>query len=200
MALLLLFSCSGEDKPIIAIETVDLLDTTLQIPNIEVPSSTLNYNRNTSLWTLEDELYSGYAVSYYSDNNLQEKIGFLNGRKQNEAIEWYLDGHRKRFSNYHKGKLHGEKKNWSSDSTHILLDHFNYHLGKAHGVQKKWYPSGEIYKILNLDMGQEKGLQKAFRKNGVLYANYEAKDGRSYGLKKASLCYEVDKEQIQNKK
>jgi len=174
-------------------------NTLIEIPNITVDQSFLYYNNKTSLWTLNDELYSGYAVSLHQDSTLKEKVGILNGKKQNQAIRWYPDGHFQQISNYHKGKLHGEKKTWSSDTNHILIARLDYHLGKAHGEQKQWYSTGELYKKMNLNMGREEGIQQAFRKNGELYANYEAKDGRIYGLKKASLCYGLEDENMKDK-
>ena len=177
-------------------EVLTPADTSLTIPNITVDRSQLHYDHTSSLWTLETELYSGYAVSHYHDEVLKEKIGFLNGRKQNQATQWYPDGHVKRISHYHQGKLHGMKKSWSPEKGHVLVSKLSYHMGKAHGEQRFWYPSGELYKVLHLNMGTEEGMQQAFRKNGDLYANYEAKEGRIFGLKKAALCYGLEDETI----
>ena len=196
---ILLTSCTekAETKTLI---TPVLIDTVLEIPNTIVNDSLLYYNNKTSIWTLDDQLYSGYAVSYYQDNILKEKIGILDGKKQNQAIRWYPDGHFKEVANYHKGKLHGEKKTWSSDANHALNRELNYQLGKAHGEQKIWYPTGKLFKKLNLNMGREEGIQQAFRKNGDLFANYEAKEGRIFGLKKAALCYGLQDENIEYEK
>lgn len=172
----------------------------LTVPSNEIDKSKLAYNPKTSLWTLDSALFSGYMVSYSLDSVLIQKIGILDGRKQNKAFDWYPDGRLKHTADYHKGKLHGEKKTWSHDSTHILLSHFNYHLGKAHGIQKKWYPTGEIFKILQMNNGKEDGLQQAFRENGALYTNYEAREGRIFGLKRASLCFELEDGGIKRKK
>lgn len=169
----------------------------LEIPDRTTDKHLLNYNNKTSLWTLNDQPYSGYAVSYHTDSTLQEKIGILNGKKENQTIEWYPDGRYKEIANYHNGKLHGEKQFWSIESGHVLVSQLNYHKGKAHGEQKKWYATGELFKKMNLNMGREEGIQQAYRKNGDLYANYEAKDGRTFGLKKASLCFGLEDENIQ---
>lgn len=169
----------------------------LAVPEIIIDKSELHYDRNISVWTLNGEQFSGYAVSYYPNSNLQQKIGILEGKKQNETKDWYPNGKLKFSANYHQGKLHGEKKSWSADSTHQLLAHYNYYLGKAHGVQKKWYLTGETFKILHLNMGKEEGIQQAYRKNGELYVNYEARNGRIFGLKRASLCFELENEKIQ---
>lgn len=175
-------------------------ENVFEVPERKVLKSTIKYNHKISLWTLNDQPYSGFVVSYYNNNTLKEKFGILNGRKQNKFIQWFPDGHLKNVANYNKGKLHGEKKIWSSDSTHILIAHFNYHTGKAHGEQNKWYPTGELFKKLNLNRGKEEGIQQAFRKNGDLYTNYEARKGRIFGLKKAALCYGLEDENIKYKK
>ena len=171
-------------------------DIEIQIPDITVDLKLLDYDNQTSLWTSNNQLFSGYGVSYYQSGVLKEKISFWNGRKQNQSTLWYEDNHLKRISNYQQGRLHGMKKSWSPDRRHVLISHLNYYMGKAHGQQTFWYPSGELYKKLNLNMGKEDGMQMAFRKNGDLYANYEAKEGRIFGLKKAALCYGLEDENI----
>ena len=175
-------------------------DLVLVLPDTLVEKSVLTYNRKTSIWTLNDIPYSGFSVSYYPDNSLKEKFGILDGKKQNKFIQWYPDGHFKNTAEYDKGKLHGEKKIWSSDSLHILIAHYNFHTGKPHGEQKKWYPTGELFKKMNLNRGKEEGIQQAFRENGDLYANYEAREGRIFGLKKAKLCYSLEDENVKYKK
>lgn len=189
-----LTSCVQEKEPTVLSETTII--ESLKIPKIEVDKSVLFYDRMKSTWLQGDDLFSGYVVSHFSDGTLQEKFGVLDGKKQNENIIFYQDGHYRSLSNYHKGKLHGEKKNWSQDSLHVLLSHMNYYQGKEHGPQKKWYSTGELFKSMNINMGREEGIQQAYRKNGVLYANYEAKEGRIFGLKKAALCYDLDDEKV----
>lgn len=199
-SIILLFCvlCTGcvEQAQKIDSEQYAKLEAVLEIPNSNIEKSALLYNNKISLWTLEGQPYSGHVTEYYQENVVKEKFELLEGRKQNQSISYYPDGRKQFVSNYYKGKLHGEKKAWSSDSSHVLLSHLNYYMGKAHGEQKKWYVTGEIFKILNLNMGREEGLQQAFRKNGALFANYEAKDGRIYGLKKATLCFGLDDEEI----
>ena len=116
-----------------------LPESLLQVPDRTVHLSSLYYDTKTSQWSLNEELYSGYMVSFHQDSTLKEKIGILNGKKQDQAMRWYPDGKLKQVANYHQGKLHGEKKMWSSDTSHILIAHYNYHLGKAHGEQKQWF-------------------------------------------------------------
>lgn len=195
-----LTSCS-EMETSTMLASADSVDTLLvDLPDKTVHRSALFYDTKKSLWTLNHQLYSGYAVSFYQDSTLKEKFGILAGRKQNQVINWYPDGRHKRVANYHRGKLHGDKKTWLPDSTHTLISHLQYVSGKLHGEQKKWYPTGELFKKLNLNKGKEEGLQQAFRKNGDLFANYEAREGRIFGLKKAALCFSLEDESIPNEK
>ena len=172
-------------------------ESNIIIPNVIKELSDLNYNPNNSHWTFDGQIFSGYAVSYFPNQTLKEKIGILEGKKHNASLKWYADGHLQRSAQYAGGKLDGSKKTWSPDSLHVLVSHLNYQRGKLHGIQTKWYPTGEIFKVLNLKNGKEEGMQKGYRKNGDLYANYEAREGRIFGLKKAALCYGLEDEKIQ---
>ena len=167
---------------------------TPKTPKVSVNKERIQYDNKTSTFSINEEPFSGYMVSFYNNGTPKEKIGIVNGKKQNQSTYWFPEGKLKLVATYHNGKLHGEKKLWSNDSTHTLIAHLNYRFGKAHGEQKQWYKTGEIYKKLNLYMGKEEGLQQAFRKNGDLYANYEAKNGRIFGLKKSALCYGLEDE------
>ena len=195
----LMMSCA-EDRNEKKVHDLNLEVSSVTIPDSVVNKSSLNYDNRTSLWSLNNEPFSGYMVSFYQDSTLKEKAGILDGKKQNQFIEWYPDGKLKQVAHYHKGKLHGEKKRWSTDTSYILITHLNYHLGKAHGEQKQWYRTGELFKKLNMNMGKEEGIQQAFRENGNLYANYEAKEGRTFGLKKAALCFGLEDENINYEK
>lgn len=179
------------------LDVIKQLNTSVEIPDVVVDKSTLHYDNQVSFWTLNNELFTGYAVVYHQDSTLKEKAGFFNGKKQGEAITWYPGGQVLRIANYNKGKLHGSNKTWSRGEDHILISQLNYYQGKAHGEQRKWYPTGELYKVLQMTMGKEEGIQQAFRENGDLYANYEAKNGRIFGLKKAALCYGLEDQKIQ---
>jgi antitoxin component YwqK of YwqJK toxin-antitoxin module len=196
--LLILQGCSENKNR--EIEVKNDLNYFVEIPNRTIIKSRLIYNKRKSNWTLNNLTYSGYAISYYSNRTLKEKMGFVDGKLTGKRVTFYEDGHLQQLSHYYKGKLHGEKKLWSSHTDHILLSHLNYHFGKPHGEQKTWYPTGELHKKLSMNMGREHGIQQAFRKNGAMYANYEAKDGRNFGLRKTALCFGLEDESIQDEK
>jgi len=192
---LLLASCS-KSKTDVDHFLSDEVILPVEIKNTTVNRNLLSYHRETSVWKYNDQPYSGYAITKYEKGSLKQKFGVFNGKKQNEDIVWFPNGKIKSITNYHKGKLHGEKNVWTENPTYNLVAQFNYYLGKGQGKQMKWYSTGEVYQIIHLNRGREEGLQQAFRKNGVLYANYEAKNGRIFGLKKASLCFALEDQQI----
>ena len=131
----LLVSCTKSVKKEIVPQSNDKISS-LIVPTNTIDKSKLDYNKKTSVWSLNGKAFSGYALSYFQDSTLMQSFGILDGKKQNEAMDWYPDGHLKQSANYHNGKLHGEKKTWSVDSKHVLVSHLNYYLGKAHGFQK----------------------------------------------------------------
>ena len=194
---LCLLSCSSNPSPDFSIEKTEDNAPEFIIPSIEVEVDKLDFNFQNSTWTQDSIPFSGYAVEKYSDNQIFQKIGIFNGKKEGRTQVWHPNGFLKSEAFYKNGKLNGTYRTWAQDPPDQLIGHLNYKNGKAHGLQKKWYSSGAIYKILRLNMGKEEGLQQAFRPNGVLYANYEARNGRIYGLKKAALCYELENEIIQ---
>lgn len=174
--------------------------TQLDVKDTMVDKSLLTFKKEISVWTLNEKPYSGYAITKFKNGSLNRKFGLLNGKKQNEDVSWFSNGNIKSVANYHKGKLHGEKKIWSEKPTYTLVSKYQYHLGKGHGKQVKWYRTGELFQVINLNMGKEDGIQQGFRKNGKLFANYEAKNGRIFGLKKASLCFGLEDQKIQASK
>lgn len=167
------------------------------VPDTTVQDTVLFFNRMNSTWLLDNQLYSGYAVSHYPDGTQSSRAGFLNGKKHGCDQMWYPDGHLKQIVSYHLGKPHGEKKKWAPEPDHVLISHYQYENGKPHGEQLQWYPTSELFKRLNMEMGREEGIQQAYRKNGVVYANYEARNGRIYGMKKTKLCYGLEDEVVQ---
>ncbi len=189
------FECTNEAK-VKALDhsTVDLEKLDIPIDSVDIRD--VFYNNNSSKWNKDEKPFSGFIISRNHDQSLKTVFGVLEGKKQNTSVEYFPDGSLKFSTDYYNGRIHGEKKSWSIDTPHILISSLNYFQGKPHGEQKQWYPTGEIFKIMNLDMGKESGMQQAFRKNGDLFANYEAREGRIFGLKKTALCFGLEDENI----
>lgn len=121
--------------------------SSLEVPSNTIDKSMLVYHNKLSIWTLDGEKFSGYAVTYFPDSTLKQKIGILDGRKQNKTIDWHPNGQVKHIAHYHMGKLHGEKKTWSPGADHLLISHLNYYQGKLHGIQKNGMPRAKYLKF-----------------------------------------------------
>ena len=163
-----------------------------------IPKDSLVLNGNEGNWYYKKKLFSGYAVKYYPNGSLQEKTGFLNGKKQNEYRQWFSNGVLKLVSNYNQNVLEGSYKSWWSNGN--LASEVNYVKGKKQGVELKWFKDGTLSRKRNLVDGLEDGLQKAWLQNGKLYVNYEAKNGRVFGMKRANSCYQLKNEKIEESK
>ncbi len=190
-------SCSDHIAKDTSADLTEVKVEIVDIPNRKIEKSAAIYDKQSSQWTYENQLFSGYLVSYYPDSTVKESMSVYNGKLESETKQWNPNGRIKLRANYHNGRLHGTKEVWSSEEGNLQISKLNYVNGRAHGEQRKWYSTGELYKIMHLNMGKEDGLQQAFRKNGDLYANYEAKNGRTFGLRKAALCFGLEDEKIQ---
>ncbi|MDT0539406.1 hypothetical protein [Croceitalea sp. P059] len=164
------------------------------IPNIEVLKDSIQLNGNEGNWYYKNELFNGYSVRYYPNSTLQQKVGFLNGKKVGVAKIWHPNGVLKVQSHYNKNTLVGLYQSWW-DNGNLASKSF-YKNGKIDGVSKEWYPNGVLSKSRNLSEGQEVGMQQAWLKNGTLYVNYEAKNGRIFGMRRANSCYKLENEVV----
>jgi hypothetical protein len=193
--ILIITIVSCQDKVELSQATQPETPKTIKI--LSVPNTTVNLNqlvlkRLEGQWKLDSLPFSGFGLAYFPNGKLKSKIGFVNGKKEGQAEEYFEDGHLRNLTSYHENLMHGEVKNWSGAIDHHKLAIRHFYLGKPHGVHKKWYPNGNLMKIITYQMGKEEGLQQAFLENGKLYANYEARDGRTFGLKRSMLCYELE--------
>jgi antitoxin component YwqK of YwqJK toxin-antitoxin module len=170
----------------------------LTIKNIEVVKELLVLNGNQGVWYYKTQPFSGYAVKYYSNNTLKEKVGFYNGKKEGKAQKWFEDGVLKMEYHYHQNKLVSDYRFWWSNG--ILASEVTYVDGEKEGVEKKWFNTGVLSKKRNLVNGREEGIQHAWLQNGKMYVNYEAKNGRIFGMKRANSCYRLEDELIIRRK
>lgn len=183
-----LLSCENNSK-----QTVKM-NQEKTIPAIEIAKDSLFLNSNEGNWYYKDQLFTGYAVIYYANDTLQQKIGFYKGKKLGVAKIWYPNGALKTVSHYKENKLIDSYKTWWENG--VLATETYYKNGKIQGVEKSWYRNGELAKLRNLEDGRELGLQQAWLKNGKLYVNYEAKNGRIFGMRRANSCYKLEDEKV----
>jgi len=152
---------------------------------------------NEGKWYFQNTPLNGYAVEFYENGQIKERIGYYDGKKQGIAKFWYEDGSLAKESYYEKNQLNGTIKSWWPDGALSTVS--NYQKGKRHGEQKVWYANGQLSRKTMIKEGIEDGLQQAWLENGKIYVNYEAKNGRVFGLKRANMCYKLKNEIVETK-
>lgn len=167
---------------------------TIVIKNIEVLKKKLILNQIEGNWYYENNLFSGYSVSFYSNDTLAEKLGFVNGKREGVARRWSENGVLRVESYYKENRLNGIYKTWWENGA--LASQSNYINNVKQGIENEWYNTGQIAKERQLVDGIENGMQKAWLENGKLYINYEAKNGRIFGMRRANSCYKLEDEII----
>lgn len=188
LILITVFSCNKTPNEVKAQQNVT-------INNVEVLKKHLNLNQNTGVWYYNKKPFSGYSVKYHNNNQLEEKVGFYNGKRYGIARNWFLNGNLRYEYYFKKNRLDTIYKSWWQNGNQSGEKFYNN--GIQNGIEKKWYSSGKLAKLRNIKNNREEGLQQAWLENGKLYVNYEAKNGRIFGLKRANLCYKLKKEEIQ---
>lgn len=166
-----------------------------EIKEVEVVKDALELHPEKGMWFYQDSPFNGYAVRYYVNGNLAERIGFYEGKKEGITKKWFDNGQLQKTSYYSANKLHGEENSWWSTGT--IAAQLNYRNGYKNGTQQRWYANGQISRKTHYTLGKEEGIQQAWLENGKIYVNYEAKNGRSFGLRKAKLCYALEDEVVQ---
>jgi antitoxin component YwqK of YwqJK toxin-antitoxin module len=146
-------------------------------------------------WFFKGKSFNGFATMHHPNRKIAKKIGYFNGRKEGEALQYFKDGKLQKKSYYNQNKL--DKKQLIFWGNGNLASEFNYENGTKKGVQNYWFENGQLAKRKNLKEGKENGLQQAWLQNGKIYVNYEAKNGRIFGLQRANLCYQLKDEKIE---
>tara|TARA_R110002050_G_scaffold56512_4_gene127230 strand:- start:52328 stop:52948 length:621 start_codon:yes stop_codon:yes gene_type:complete len=167
------------------------------IDSLVVLKEVLQLNQLKGIWYYNKKPFNGYAVTYYSNGIMEEKLGFFNGKREGVAQRWSENKVLRVVSNYNQNKLVGSYKTWWENGE--LAEESNYANGVVQGIQKQWYTNGQLAKMRNLDKGREDGMQQAWLKNGTCYVNYEAKNGRVFGLMRSNLCYQLEDEVVTRK-
>ncbi|WP_375240333.1 toxin-antitoxin system YwqK family antitoxin [Polaribacter sp.] len=165
-----------------------------EIKNFLVDKNELELIKEKGQWFYMGNPFNGFAVKYYSNSSLSEKIGYYNGKKEGLAYMFFKDGTVKTKSFYNENVLEGTKIKYYSSGK--VFSESKYLNGKKHGIEQVWFENGQLSKKKYLKDGKENGLQQAWLKNGKIYVNYEAKNGRAFGLQRANLCYQLSNEKI----
>lgn len=170
------------------------IDKAIFINSFEISKNELVLNQVEGKWYYKKEPFNGFSMKFHPNRNVEERLGFYNGKREGIAKRWSESGVLRVESYYKQNRLVGSYKSWWENG--VLGSEVSYVNGKLNGVEKKWYPTGKLAKERQLVDGKEHGMQKAWLENGKLYVNYEAKNGRIFGMRRANSCYRLEDEDI----
>ena len=165
------------------------------------------YDELTNIYLLRKDFaspYTGSCVSCYPSFTIEEKLNFVEGRRQGTDTSFYQTGciqsiqtyqigladgptyvfydslNRVQFEiNYKAGQLHGPsiQLNPNGDTLHFK----NYALGKLDGPQRTYLPNGKIRKKSNYLNGLLDGPQITYNSNGQKESELYFKNGKKNG-------------------
>jgi len=193
----LLISCSEEYQKPSNTSNPEQVKTIIK-DTLSVDDAMLKIQVRGGKRTYKDSLFTGYGTKKYNNNQISEKILYINGKKEGIAKYWFEDGTLKKTKQFSNNKLNGKIIVYFKGGQTASIK--NYKNNILEGVQETWYRDGQIFKRQNYVNGKENGLQESWMKNGKKFINYEARNGRIFGLKRMNLCFGLKNEDIKKDK
>ncbi|MEO1574847.1 MAG: toxin-antitoxin system YwqK family antitoxin [Pseudomonadota bacterium] len=162
-------------------------------PVVATPSQvTISPETGLRLW--RGRPLTGEVQAFHDNGTLARVEPFVDGRREGRMRIWFPDGALAYSSIHRGGRRHGVTTSWWPNGR--MRSQTTYVDDQPHGIAQSWYRGGERFKRLSYAMGQPVGVQQGWRTNGKLFSNFEYRDGRAYGLRNASLCVELEDENI----
>ena len=153
-------------------------------PPQKIRSDALQFKNNRAF--LKGNLFTGQALSYYTNGQLQNLTNLVDGLRDGECLAWYENGQQKESRSYRHGQQEGPQIGWWPNGN--LQFKATCKADAYEGQVSEWYDNGHPFRILHYQHGQEVGHQQAFMPDGRISANYIWKNNRIYGLKGDLLC------------
>ncbi len=136
---------------------------------------------DNSVMYLEDDKFTGEAVTTFEDGSIKEEFYYENGMLHGSTTAWYQEGKKKKEETFVSGVLDGLSTYWSPDGTTIV--ELTYKMGQPwDGVWTSWYPNGQK---------KEEGKYKEGRRYGAFYFWYENGKMRKKDTYKEGKIYTV---------
>jgi antitoxin component YwqK of YwqJK toxin-antitoxin module len=150
--------------------------------------------------------YTGNCVSCYPNFIIEEKLNFVNGRRQGTDTSYYKSGCMQAIQSYQigveqgatyiyydsvnrvqfeiwyqNGKLHGPSIQFSANALADTLMYKHYKNGILDGPQRSYFPNGKVRKLSNYKDGFSDGAQITYNNNGQKESELFFKAGKKQG-------------------
>jgi len=108
-----------------------------------------------TIYLLHSVPYSGKAISYYGNKNLQHERLYKNGVEVGPFISYHLNGQISSIVGMSEGRYQGLKRDFLDDG--LLYLEYSYYSQMLHGVQRQYHGeenlTGLSYSVRNLETG-----------------------------------------------
>ena len=177
--------------------------------NVKYCHESIAFDEDHNLYLLRKDYatpYTGNCVSCYPSFIIEEKLNFVNGRRQGTDTSYYKSGciqaiqsyqigveqgatyiyydstNRVQFEIwYQNGKLHGPSIQFSANALADTLMYKHYKNGILDGPQRSYFPNGKVRKSSYYVNGFSDGAQKTYNANGQKESELNFKAGKKHG-------------------
>ncbi|MGL1887909.1 MAG: hypothetical protein OCD76_15450 [Reichenbachiella sp.] len=167
-------------------------DETMIVPAVIVSFDELSHD-HTGQYYYEDSLFSGYAITAYSEGDIKSIASYYGGKAEGDYVGFYQSGDTAFVRPYHFGEKHGTHLGYYRSGQKKFAYYFEN--GFNEGNHKEWFENGSLNKDMNYVNGKELGAQQVWRIDGKMKSNYVVKEnGRKYGMLGLKRCSKIDSE------
>ena len=177
--------------------------------NVKYCHESIAFDEDHNLYLLRKDYaspYTGNCVSCYPSFIIEEKLNFVNGRRQGTDTSYYQSGciqaiqsyqigveqgatyiyydstNRVQFEIwYQNGKLHGPSIQFSANALADTLMYKHYQNGILDGPQRSYFSNGKIRKSSYYVNGLSEGGQISYNANGQKESELNFKAGKKHG-------------------
>jgi antitoxin component YwqK of YwqJK toxin-antitoxin module len=178
--------------------------------NVKYCHESIAFDEDHNLYLLRKDYatpYTGNCVSCYPNFIIEEKLNFVNGRRQGTDTSYYKSGciqaiqsyqigveqgatyiyydstNRVQFEIwYQNGKLHGPSIQLNANAPADTLMYKHYKNGMLDGPQRSYFPNGKVRKLSNYKDGFSDGPQITYNNNGQKESELFFKAGKKQGI------------------
>lgn len=177
--------------------------------NVKYCHESVAFDEEHNLYLLRKDYatpYNGTCVSCFPSFTIEEKLNFVNGRRQGTDTSFYQSGCLQSIQSYQiglqdgptyvfydstnrvqfeiwylAGQLHGPSIQYSRNATSDTLTYKNYKNGKLDGAQRTYLPNGQVRKITTYKDGLADGPQIIYNANRQKESELYFKAGQKHG-------------------
>ncbi len=177
--------------------------------NVKYCHESVAFDEEHNLYLLRKDYatpFNGTCVSCFPSFTVEEKLNFVNGRRQGTDTSFYKSGCLQSIQSYQiglqdgptyvfydstnrvqfeiwylSGQLHGPSIQYSRNATSDTLTYKNHKNGKLDGAQRTYLPNGQVRKITTYKDGLADGPQIIYNANRQKESELYFKAGQKHG-------------------